>query len=157
MRSFALVTARRPETLGRSVHYAIAAGLVVLAIALRVVIAPVNAGFPFITFFPATALAALIGGLGPGIMVALCGGFLASAFFFPYPISDFTGEDWGPVVFYVLTEVIICMVIDAMHAANGRYLTLAEEVQSLRSAAPAQTAPAEAQLIRLRPEATAGT
>lgn len=152
MRWTKFLSPRRPESLGSATHYMIAAGLLLLAVALRFVVAPHSGHFPFITFFPATALAALIGGLGPGMMVAAGGGFLAAGMFFPRPVSEFTLEEWVPVAFYVMTELIICLVIDAMHAANGRYLTLAEEVRSLRDGGEQHAAPDK--IIRLEERAT---
>lgn len=131
---FRLLAIRRRESLGSFRHYLIGLGLVVLAVLLRLIITTHgSASAPFITFFPATALAALIGGLGPGIMVAACGAFLASVAFFPRPISGFLIEDWVLLGFYLLTEVVICLVIDAMHAANSRYITLAEEFTKLEN------------------------
>ncbi len=128
---------RRPQALGSFTHYAIAAVLLCCAVLLRFIIAPVESGFAFITFFPTTALAALIGGLGPGVMVAVGGGLLASSLFFPHSVAEFGPQDWGIVAFYILTEIIICLVIDAMHAANGRYLDLVQELSELRGDAAA--------------------
>lgn len=119
------------KSLGSLNHYLIGLALVVGAVILRLIItSQTSASAPFITFFPATTLAALIGGLGPGLMVAACGGILASTFFFPHPISEFVTEDWVLLLFYFMTEIVICLVIDAMHSANNRYLMLIEEIES---------------------------
>lgn len=123
---------RRKESLGSFGHYIIGLTLVAFAVVLRlIIVSHSSASAPFITFFPATALAALIGGVGPGLMVSACGAFLASIAFFPRPISEFIIEDWVLLGFYLLTEVVICLVIDAMHAANSRYITLAEELTKM--------------------------
>ncbi len=132
---YPLFGVRRRESLGSLKHYLIGLALVVGAVILRLMItSQMSASAPFITFFPATALAALIGGLGPGVMVAACGALIASTAFFPRPITEFVTEDWVLLGFYLVTEVVICLVIDAMHSANSRYLTLIEEVQSKRGA-----------------------
>jgi|SaaInl7_135m_RNA_FD_contig_21_1999937_length_868_multi_15_in_0_out_0_1 hypothetical protein len=137
---------RRRESLGSFRHYLIGLCLVVLAVLIRLIITKQgSASAPFITFFPATALAALIGGLGPGVMVAACGAFLASMAFFPRPISGFILEDYVLLGFYLLTEVVICLVIDAMHSANSRYITLVEELTELESSSePESGAPSSA-------------
>ncbi|WP_321527804.1 DUF4118 domain-containing protein [Sedimenticola selenatireducens] len=128
---YPLLGIRHKKALGSLNHYLIGFTLVVGAVILRLIItSQTSASAPFITFFPATALAALIGGLGPGLMVAGFGGILASLFFFPHPISEFVTEDWVLLLFYFITEIVICLVIDAMHSANNRYLTLIEEVES---------------------------
>ncbi|AKH20374.1 DUF4118 domain-containing protein [Sedimenticola thiotaurini] len=128
---YPLLSIRHKEALGSLNHYLIGIALVIGAIVLRLIITShTSASAPFITFFPATALAALIGGLGPGLMVAGLGGVLASMFFFPHPISEFVTEDWVLLVFYFITEIVICLVIDAMHSANNRYLVLVEEIES---------------------------
>jgi len=128
---YPLLGIRQKKSLGSLNHYLIGFALVVGAVILRLIItSQTSANAPFITFFPATALAALIGGLGPGLMVAACGGILASTFFFPHSITEFVTEDWVLLLFYFITEIVICLVIDAMHSANNRYLTLIQEVES---------------------------
>lgn len=128
---YPLLGIRQKKSLGSVNHYLIGLVLVIGAVLLRLIItSQTTASAPFITFFPATALAALIGGLGPGLMVAACGGILASVFFFPHPITEFVTEDWVLLFFYLVTEIVICLVIDAMHAANNRYLMLIEEIES---------------------------
>ena len=129
---YPLFGVRRRESLGSLKHYLIGIALVAGAVLLRLMITSeaTSAAAPFITFFPATALAALIGGLGPGIMVAICGAILASTTFWTHPVLEFVTEDWVLLCFYIVTEIIICLVIDAMHSANSRYLMLIEEVES---------------------------
>ncbi|WP_186297797.1 DUF4118 domain-containing protein [Sedimenticola selenatireducens] len=132
MMRYPLFGVRRRESLGSLNHYLIGLALVVGAVLLRLMITSeaTSAAAPFITFFPATALAALIGGLGPGIMVAACGAVLASTIFWTHPVFEFVAEDWVLLCFYLVTEIIICLVIDAMHSASSRYLMLIEEVES---------------------------
>lgn len=128
---YPLLGIRRKQSLGSLNHYLIGFIFVIGAVILRLIItSQTTATAPFITFFPATALAALIGGLGPGLMVAAFGGILASVYFFPHPIAEFVTEDWVLLIFYLMTEIVICLVIDAMHSANNRYLMLIEEIES---------------------------
>ena len=64
--------------------YVLAIVLVLLAGLTRWSLAPVDAGFPFITFIGACTLAALLGGLGAGFL-ALVLSLLAAKYFFIAP------------------------------------------------------------------------
>ena len=66
---------------GTPLAYVLAIVLVLLAGLIRWSLAPVDAGFPFITFIGACTLAALLGGLGAGFL-ALVLSLLAAKYFF---------------------------------------------------------------------------
>ena len=73
----------------RLLSYTVAVGLVMLAILVRWAVAEsVGSQIPFITFYPAIILAALIGGLWPGIVATLLSTFAAWYAFIP-PTASF--------------------------------------------------------------------
>ncbi|GAB6051808.1 hypothetical protein JCM17960_06280 [Magnetospira thiophila] len=64
--------------------------LMAVALAARMLIAPIEGGIQYVTFFPAVALAAVVGGLWPGLFAALIGIVLATYIFWP-PYQAFRG------------------------------------------------------------------
>ena len=96
--------------LGPVARYISAMALVAGALAVRMMIAPPNAGLPFITFFPAAALSAIVGGLGPGLLAAgLCTALSAWLFIdFANPSAVLT------ILIFVLDAVVVCTAIEAM-------------------------------------------
>ncbi len=71
------------------VRYALALSLFLLALFLRFFLLPVEAGFPYLTFYPALVISFYLFGAGPSILVlALCS--VASFYFFMAPF--FTWE-----------------------------------------------------------------
>ncbi|MBI2236316.1 MAG: hypothetical protein HYU60_05080 [Magnetospirillum sp.] len=54
--------------LRRRVRYALAVMLTGFALLVRLWIAPLDAGIPFVTFFPAVALCEIVGGFWPGML-----------------------------------------------------------------------------------------
>ena len=71
---------RLPYARGRPlIAYGAAIGAVLLALALRLAIAPlVHDGFPFITLFPAVILSAFLLGRGPGLLATALSGWAAA-------------------------------------------------------------------------------
>jgi K+-sensing histidine kinase KdpD len=66
------------------VGYSVAVVAVAIATALRLALTGyVMQGVPFITYFPAIALATLIGGFWPGVLAAVVSGLLAWVLFIP--------------------------------------------------------------------------
>jgi K+-sensing histidine kinase KdpD len=61
---------------------------------------------PFATFFPATLLAALVGGIGPGVLVAVLGGIIGWWAFFDPPMAFFplTTAQLISVIAYFITS-----------------------------------------------------
>lgn len=121
-------------------NYLVAIVLMGIALAVRMLIAPVTAGLQYITFFPAVTLAAVVGGIWPGLFATLIGLALATFIFTPpyYTISFEVIRDsvWSNMVF--LTDaIIVCSSIEAMHRYRARYAAeLAEaRLQQARVAA----------------------
>lgn len=70
----------RRNTLGQ---YLVVSALMAVALAMRFAIAPLDGGIQYVTFFPAVALAAVLGGLWPGLFAAAIGMTLATYLFWP--------------------------------------------------------------------------
>jgi signal transduction histidine kinase len=119
-----------PATFSTPARYAIALALVGLALAVRLWLAPPEAGLPFITFFPAAALAAIVGGLGPGLLaVFICSG-LATTLFMP-PIFEPNFTLWSVIV-YVLDGILVCGAIEAMRRYHAFYKQAAADLEEAR-------------------------
>jgi K+-sensing histidine kinase KdpD len=90
MATFHGVNFRKLVPAGSAEAYAFAIFCVAVAAVVRWV-----AGFwfegivPFATFFPAVLLAALVGGIGPGILAAIAGGLIGWWAFLPPPMVFF--------------------------------------------------------------------
>jgi signal transduction histidine kinase/CheY-like chemotaxis protein len=110
--------------------YLQAAALMGIALFLRLVIAPVDAGLQYVTFFPAVAIAAVLGGLGPGLFNTFIGMFLATCIFVPpyYSVSLDVIEKsfWGNLIFF-LDGLIVSSSIDAMHRYRQNFVDKLEE------------------------------
>ena len=119
-----------------AVNYLIALVLMGLALAVRMLIAPVDAGLQYVTFFPAVTLAAVVGGLWPGIFTTILGLLLAT-FIFTEPYYSFSIEAiqnaMGSNLVFLLDGVIVCSSIEAMHRYRARYA--AELIEARRQSA----------------------
>jgi len=73
--------ARYSPTRGSFATYVIALALVGLAVQLRIAFLALDSGYQYITFFPAVAIAAVVGGFWPGIFAAILGAACAQFFF----------------------------------------------------------------------------
>ena len=127
-RLLSLVVQKRNNLVG----YLIAILLICFALLVRFSIAPLSAGLQYLTFFPAVAVAAVLGGMGPGLLVVLIGLCFATFILTPpyWSISIFTFEKaiWSNIVF--LTDgLIICFSIEAMHRYRENYERKLKKVQ----------------------------
>ena len=109
----------RPSGCPLVVRYLGAMMLVGVALAIRMAIAPPNAGLPFITFFPTTALAAILFGFGPGLVAAAVSSVLAGLLFLP-PVEPGTFTLWSQLVF-LGDALLVCWAVNAMHRYQARY------------------------------------
>ncbi|MBF0139442.1 MAG: PAS domain S-box protein [Magnetococcales bacterium] len=87
-----------------------------LAMALRMVIGPPEAGLRFLTFFPAIAFSALLGGFGSGILATFLGA-LAESYFIP-PYGSFNiivsfGKIFNILIF-IFDGVFFCIIMAGM-------------------------------------------
>lgn len=60
-------------------RYALALGIVLAALAVRLAILPIEAGLPYVTFYPGVAIAAFLCGTGPTLAVILLSTLVSSA------------------------------------------------------------------------------
>jgi two-component sensor histidine kinase len=77
---------------------------------------------PFVTFFPAVLLAALVGGMGPGILAAVLGGTIGWWTFLP-PLMAFLPLTPGAltsVIAYFITSLIIVLAADHYRGLTKR-------------------------------------
>jgi diguanylate cyclase (GGDEF)-like protein/PAS domain S-box-containing protein len=90
----------------------IATALVVAAacLGLRLLILPVDAGLAFLTFYPGTALVALLCGAAPTLVYILVAGLVAS-YFFVFPYWSFVVHNSIPVIAFLLAATSILLVI----------------------------------------------
>ncbi len=111
----------------RNAWYGFAAGLLIFAAGffLRYVSGGMLEHVPFITLFPAILVAALVGGLRVGIMVAVLS-FLAGWYFFlpPHQTGGTDAKTAWALLFFWVTAVIQLYVI---HALNQAVETLSSE------------------------------
>ena len=109
---------------GGAFNYLVAIALMGIALSVRMMIAPVNAGLQYVAFFPAITLAAVVGGLWPGICATLIGMSLATFIFttpyYSFSIGVIETSFWSNMVF-LMDGVIVCSSIEAMHRYRTRY------------------------------------
>ncbi len=101
-------------------RYGVAAAIFAAAMAIRLLVLPVEAGLPFVTFFPALAIAVFLCGLGPGLLDAALSLAIGYIVFMPpfWAIKLSPGQVPALTVFAVFS-VLICLLIDRMLRAAG--------------------------------------
>ena len=116
----------------RCYPYLVACVIVVAAAALRSALYHLLGNqFPFIEFYPAVILAALYGGMRPGLLAAL----LSEAYVaccLSEPVGSFIGHhraDYLAMVFFFVNCTIISWAIEAMHRANIRAILAGQEAK----------------------------
>ena len=98
---------------------------VVLATLVRLVMDPVlRDNQPFVFYYMAAALAALLGGLGPGLLTVALGALLAPYFFVQprYTVLNLGDRAVLGVLFYLLTGGIITFLSEGLRSARRRAL-----------------------------------
>jgi PAS domain S-box-containing protein len=123
MRRFPLiyidVPALRPGTLG---GYAFAFAAVGIATVLRLAIDPYISGVPFITFWPAVIIIALISGFGAGVFCVVLSVAAASFFAIPPPLSFHieSAADAADLLLFALLACFCAMIISQTRDAIER-------------------------------------
>ena len=109
---------------GGAFNYLAALALIGIALLVRMKLASVDVGLQYVTFFPAVTLAAVVGGLWPGIFATMLGLCLAT-FIFTAPYYSFSIEAiknaMGSNLVFLIDGVIVCSSIEAMHRYRARY------------------------------------
>ena len=88
------------------------------ALAVRLLIAPVEAGLQYVTFFPAVTLSVVFFGFRAGLIATGLGTLMATGIFTEpyYELSwlTLTNSLWPNLVF-IFDGMVVCLAIDAMH------------------------------------------
>lgn len=118
-------------TWDRAVRYALAVGAVGLALVCRMALSPfLGSGSAFITFFPAVMLAAVLGGLGPGLLATALSTVAVGYWVFPskgqFALAN-TTEAFGLAVFAGM-GVFMSLVAKLYHQALQRATHYAKEL-----------------------------
>lgn len=110
----------------------VALALVGLAVLLRIEFIAVDAGYQYITFFPAVALAAVVGGFWPGMLASIvgaaCAQFFLTAPYYAFSVESLETSFWSIAVFW-LDGIIVCSAIEAMHRYRARSAAEFKELQ----------------------------
>ncbi len=121
---------------GGIAKFLIVMALMALALLARMAIAPLEAGIQYITFFPAIAIAAIIGGFRLGMLSSFIGMAMATFILTPpfYTVSFelMQRNMWSNVALFA-DALVVCFAIDAMHRYRFKYE--AELIESKRNEA----------------------
>ena len=113
-------------------RYGAAIVLTVLAVWLRIALAPADSGGRFVTVSLAVALAALFGGVGPGVLSALLGTVLVNFFLVvPYghlAISNLAEAFWLNA-WHLLTQAVVIGTIGFMQRQTQQMHDVTREAQ----------------------------
>lgn len=119
---------------GRVQGYLLATCVVAFALWLRLFIAPAESGLPFLTFFPAVTLVALLGGVGAGLYALILCCFLASYLFIP-PFQAlnfaFTKELIFTNLVFACEEFLVILVIEALYRQRSRSLITTQQLNDV--------------------------
>jgi PAS domain S-box-containing protein len=101
----------------RPAAYAVAIAVVAAALGLRVAVAPyVGAHVPFSTFYPAVAVAALVGGVGPAVLATMLSALVAWYGFLP-PEFSWSLEPKADV------EILLFLAVNGINIAIAAVLS----------------------------------
>jgi two-component system, sensor histidine kinase PdtaS len=101
------------------VRYGATAILVLISFAIRQIFSDVLREFPFLPFFPALILSAVLFNRGSGLVATVLSAVL-SAYFFLEPLGSFAIRDPGQFLgwcLFVVIGIAITLIIEAQHAA----------------------------------------
>jgi PAS domain S-box-containing protein len=90
-----------------------------LGLAARLPLWPVlDARFPYLTFFPAVALAGYLGGVGAGLVATALGALTAGFFLLEPRFTLFAPVDAGSLVIFLLGGVLMSVLSGSLHRAR---------------------------------------
>ena len=121
---------------GPVTRYGVAAAAVGLALLIKLLLDPlIEQDSPFLLFFSAVMVAALLGGLGAGLAATALAA-LASTFFFIFPYYSLGIADSGQALrlaLFVCEGVLVSSLVAAMHAARRRAESSARRARENRA------------------------
>ncbi|MHB9026346.1 MAG: PAS domain-containing protein [Armatimonadota bacterium] len=136
------------ESAGARYPYAVALIAPLVATAARLAFLPaLGAHAPYILFYPAVMLAALYGGLGPGLLATALSALLADYFWLP-PSGRFVYPDeaaWLGIIIFILSGALLSWFADIHRRAQAR--ALAAEAEARMAEERAAVAEAHARLL----------
>jgi diguanylate cyclase (GGDEF)-like protein len=91
-------------------QYFIAAGVFIIAFAVRILVMPVESGLAFLTFYPGTALAALFCSMWPSLFYVLLAA-TTGAYVFIHPYWAFSQDAIVPTVAFIVAASSIFFII----------------------------------------------
>jgi PAS domain S-box-containing protein len=119
---------------GGVVSYLTASLLVLTAVFVRLAIAPIEAGMPFLTFFPAVTFAVIFGGFGAGLFAMILSCITATYLFIPPFIIfslTFNATILGVNGVFCAEEILVIFVVEAMYRQRNNYLYLNKVFQKI--------------------------
>jgi PAS domain S-box-containing protein len=122
----------------RVAAYSVAAGLVLLATAVRLLIGDrLIQGLPFITYFPAIILAAALGGVRVGAFATLASGAAAWALFFQPDLGpSLTTNALVSMLLFLLLAAINVAIVGLLSLAVERVVAQERNIRTLIDSAP---------------------
>lgn len=109
---------------GKISKFFIMIALMALALLARIAMAPLEAGIQYVTFFPAVALTAIIGGFRLGMLATFVGmsmaTFILTPPFYTVSIEVLQKNMWANTIFFV-DGLVVCLAIEAMHRYRLKY------------------------------------
>lgn len=113
-------------------RYGLAIALTLLAVWLRIALAPAESGGRFVTAAMAVALSALYGGLGPGLVSTALGMVLVN-FFMVSPYGQFAFDNRFEAfwlnTWHLLTQLVVVGAISLMQHKNRQLQTAGEQIR----------------------------
>jgi K+-sensing histidine kinase KdpD len=131
------------------IRYGTTAILVVLTFALRETFSGALKDFPFLLFFPAIILSAVLFNRGSGLVATVLSAVL-SAYFFLEPMGSFAISDHGQFLgwcVFVVIGITITIIIEAEHHAYRQLINAHAQLQQAHEATRASEAE-KAELLR---------
>ena len=98
--------------------------LMLAALLVRLAIAPVSSGLQYLTFFPAVTLAAVAGGIWPGLFATIIGISFGTLIFTPpyYSLSiEVLQNSFWPNIVFLADGIIVSLSIGAMHRYRQKF------------------------------------
>jgi signal transduction histidine kinase/CheY-like chemotaxis protein len=126
-----LLVATDPVRARRWVGYVLALLLVAIVTAIRFGLGEVMSDFPFLPFFPPVLLAALLGGLGPGILSAVLSVVIVQYFFIEPAgsIMPASATQWVGLGGFIFNLAIMVLLMEGVISAHRQQVALKDRLQ----------------------------
>ncbi len=122
------------------IRYGLGLALTGLALALRLALLPMEAGFGFLTFYPATILSVLLLGIGPAILAIVISAMAGFYLFIP-PVMEFKFSVPAivTVATFVCSGALICWIVHKSRKSERKLSMLASLIESSGDAIVSKT------------------